>query len=169
MASPDELRPLTPNRDRFSAGQWNIVRKLLARRIAPASGIVTPDEVLISSPPGRTTRGAGARTIRFRVVSSAPYVDEYLPICTSVLATVEDISCGASSPDIGDYVIVWDPSDCWFTIPMDSLEGAYGTAVEMARTGYWDVILDCLEGASLDGTCWWMVTGLCCAENVYGG
>jgi len=110
----------------------------------------------------------GHRVIDFSVISAAPFVDEELPVCTAVLASVENISCGTSTPAIGEEVIVWDPSNCWFTIPLDLLYGASGTAVEMARVGDWPTLNDCLDYGTLIGPCWWKVTGLCCTENIYG-
>lgn len=108
------------------------------------------------------------RVIEFSVISAAPFVDEELPVCTAALASVTNISCCATTPAIGDEVIVWDPSFCWLTVPLDLLIGSIGTAVEMARVGDWDVMEDCLEYDTLIGNCWWKVTGLCCTENIYG-
>jgi hypothetical protein len=106
----------------------------------------------------------GHAVIRFRVLSLAPYLIETWGPCMAVNAEVLSVSCHGSV-QVGDEVIVYDPSACWFSIPIEILEGAYGVAVQMDKGDYWDVP-DCVDEID-SGSCWWLVQHLCCTEDVY--
>jgi len=108
--------------------------------------------------------GGGAPQIRFRVLSLAPYLVEISSACVAVNAEVLDVSCNSGLTP-GDEVLIFDPSGCWFTVPIDVLEGAHGIAVSMSKGAYWDVP-DCVEEVD-GGPCWWMVIHLCCMEDLF--
>lgn len=108
--------------------------------------------------------GGGHAVIRFRVNSLAPYTDEVSSPCEAVLAEVLSVSCQSSSVSVGDEVTIYDPSGCWFNVPIEVLEGASGQAVLM-EAGVYEQVPDCVE-ASEEG-CWWLVQHLCCTEELY--
>lgn len=106
----------------------------------------------------------GHSVIRFRVISLAPYTDEVSSPCEAVIAEVLSVSCQSSSVSVGDEVTIYDPSNCWFNVPIEVLEGASGQAVLM-EAGVYEQVPDCVE-ASEEG-CWWLVQHLCCTEELY--
>ena len=81
-------------------------------------------------------------------------------------ATVLDVSCQSSGVSANDEVIIWDPSGCWFNIPIENIENSHGTAVRMTRGGTF-AISECSEDDPNE-TCFWMVLNLCCTEEVAG-
>lgn len=114
--------------------------------------------------------GTGHTVIRFSITSVGPFESETSAYCLSVRAEVLDISCGATDVSVGDSVIVWDPSGCYFSVPSEILINMYGTAVKMTWDASSVVATECIDEFgefSLDGECWWLVQGLCCAEEVY--
>jgi len=108
--------------------------------------------------------GSGHATIRFEVISAGPSYANTSIECFNVTATVLDVSCGEGGVAAYDEVIIWDPSGCWFDIPIDNLENAHGTAIQMSR-GDSFAISQCSEDDP-DETCFWMVINLCCLEEV---
>ena len=110
--------------------------------------------------------GSGAPFIRFEVLSVGPPYYAASAECFTVTAQVLDISCLAAGVASGDEVTIWDPSNCWFDIPIANLENSHGTAIKMSRNGEWG-IAGCYEEDSSE-TCFWMVIGLCCLEEVSG-
>lgn len=116
--------------------------------------------------------GAGPATIRFYITDPAPFLGEQFSVCKAVRGRVYDISCGGASVSIDDQVLVWDPSGCWFDVPLSLLRGSWGVATEMSResgTAIYGEVADCIEYGLCEGECWWMVEHLCCTENIYGG
>jgi hypothetical protein len=86
--------------------------------------------------------------------------------CDYVTAEVLSVSCKKSGVSVGDEVVIWDPSRCQFAIPMEVLIGTHGWAQRMQNDT--DGIIDCLDERLDEGSCIWMVTTLCCAEEIYG-
>lgn len=110
---------------------------------------------------------AGHIVIQFQIIDLAPYTDLITSGCVVVDAEVLSVSCQSAGVAVGDEVRVYDPNQCWFNVPVSVLQGEVGVAVQMAKaTEYWDIPL-CIE--ELDGDCWWMVTHLCCLEELYSG
>jgi hypothetical protein len=110
--------------------------------------------------------GSGAPFITFDVVSSGPLYDDTSVECNTVTATVLSISCQATGVAVGNEVVVWDTQGCWFSIPIENLENARGTAIRMSR-GTGSVISECSEDDPTEA-CYWMVVNLCCLEEVSG-
>jgi len=106
----------------------------------------------------------GHAVIRFRVIALCPYTDDWSSPCICVRAEILTVSCD-SGLAVGDEVLVYDPSGCWFQVPIEVLENAHGIAVSMARADY-EAVPDCLESIDF-GACFWMVQHLCCLEELY--
>jgi len=108
--------------------------------------------------------GSSAEIIRFQVLSAGSFYDDTSVECNTVIAEVLDISCGGSGVSVGDEITVWDPSGCWFSIPIENIENSYGIAQRMNKGG--DFAIDeCTQDNDSAG-CFWMVINLCCAEEV---
>lgn len=109
-------------------------------------------------------------TMRFQVLSAGPFYGSgdvaSAAECITVQAEVLNLSCSYTGASIGDEVTVWDPNGCWFNIPIENIEGAYGTATLLARGGSFEQggCIDALGGQPND--CFWMVVQLCCLEQV---
>lgn len=103
--------------------------------------------------------------IDFEVLEWFSNADPDNPICDCVLAVVTLVQCG-SSVQVGDEVLICDPSLCWFNLPVEILVGTRGYATLMARNGLLDT-LDCpaLLVTFDIGECIWVVRGLCCTES----
>lgn len=108
--------------------------------------------------------GGGHAVIRFRVISLVPYMNEISSPCEAVIAEVLSVSCQSSGVSVGDEVTIYDPSNCWFNVPIEVLEGANGQAVLM-EAGVYEQVPDCIE--SSEEGCWWLVQHLCCTEELY--
>ena len=63
-------------------------------------------------------------------------------------ATVSKISCGMTSPEVGDAISLVDSDGCYLIGPADTLLGAKGKAIKM-------------EG---EYGCEWVILSLCCTE-----
>jgi len=121
-------------------------------------------------PTGRRTRrvypGGGGSSIGNEWIDFSVY--EVCPILPTgaiqaVWAQVTRTSC-QTSVEIGDIVLVYDPNNCWFNLPIELLSTLSGRADLTA--GHDEVVLFCAEFRSL-GECYWKVTGLCCYEESY--
>ena len=110
--------------------------------------------------------GTGAVIIRFETVSVGPFYLDTSAECGTVVATVLDVSCKSAGVSVNDEVTIWDPSGCWFNIPVENLENTRGTAVKMKK-GTTFGISECTEEDETEG-CFWMVQTLCCVEEVAG-
>lgn len=87
--------------------------------------------------------------------------------CNAVEAVVQNVSCGASWPLVGDEIIVWDSLGCRFNCPMDLLIGVRGYAERMT-TPPADSELGLEQFASgpqPERPCRWEVDELCCVEE----
>lgn len=113
----------------------------------------------------------GATLIAFRILSIAPFVGE-TAACEAVLAEVLRINCSGSAISVGDEVIIYDPSGCYFNIPIQVLINAHGTALLTA----WDDdinshgIAECFVNSydyGAEGECYWAVQTLSCCEDIY--
>ena len=122
---------------------------------------------------GRRTRrvytsGSGGNrgdVIDFEVLEWFNNADPEDPICDCVRAVVTMVQCG-SSVQVGDEVLICDPSLCWFNMPAELLIGATGFATLMDRSG----LLDNLSCPVLlyefgIGDCIWVVRSICCRES----
>ena len=110
--------------------------------------------------------GGGAPFIRFEVLAVGPHYLDTSTECNTVTASVLDVSCSSTGVAAGDEVIIWDPSGCWFSIPIENIENAHGMAIRMDR-GDTFAISDCSEDDPTEA-CFWMVVNLCCLEEVAG-
>jgi hypothetical protein len=167
----------------------NFASATIARTEGKPLNAVSDDDYEFVAIVGGST---AAVTIRFRIISVGPFIGEYSAYCITVLAEVLDVSCGGSGVEIGDEVVIWDPSQCNFNIPADLLPGMYGTAIQMSwgtvdgtgsgsgsgtGTGSGPTIgvpgiSECVDGLGsgtgwVEGQCWWMVQTLSCGEDLY--
>ena len=107
----------------------------------------------------------GAKFIEFIVTAAGPPYQNDETYCNSVAADVTLVSCDACGVSVGDEINIWDPRGCWFNIPVDNLDGAFGTAVWMKKPDGM-AESDC-ENDDPSETCYWVCTELCCREEVY--
>ncbi len=110
--------------------------------------------------------GGGTLSVRFQVEAAGPFLgDINTPECDFVVATILALSCGGSGVAIGEEVNVWDPSRCHFNLPIATLVGAHGFAVNMVSdlTG-----VDCIDERASEGACHLVVVNLCCTEEIFG-
>jgi hypothetical protein len=136
-----------------------------------------------------TGGSSGHEEISFRVLSVGYFVDPGTAdhFCRVAQVEVLAVSCGASSVKPGDEVTVWDPSACYFDIPIELLYNMRGTALRMAwdageTTGtgtgtVWDReptgIPPCFSEATPEeiaaspyaNACYWIVQSMCCVED----
>jgi len=110
--------------------------------------------------------GGGAPFIRFEVLAAGAFYDDTSVECNTVTAKVLDVSCKGTGVSANDEVRIWDPSGCWFSIPIENIENAHGLAIKMAR-GDAFAISECTEDDPNE-SCFWMVVNLCCLEEVAG-
>ena len=135
-----------------------------------------------------TVSAGGTTIIHFEILSVGPFLGELSDYCLTVLAEVLDVSCDSSDGvSIGDEVVIWDTSGCYFDIPNIILEQMRGTAVKMTwstssstgtgtgtvspvpgRDGGVSTCVDDLGSGTgwVEGECWWLVQSLCCGEEV---
>lgn len=114
---------------------------------------------------GAVGETGGVQTIRFKVLAAGPFLGDLAIECDSVVAEVIDVSCSGAGVDVGDEVIIWDPSRCNFNIPLETLIGSHGWATKMINDTYGAT--DCLYDLEAEGACRWVVTTLCCVEDIY--
>lgn len=104
------------------------------------------------------------QTIQFRITAAGPFAGTGIAECTSVVATVLEVTCSGAGVEVGDEIYVWDPRRSWFDIPMEILIGAVGTAVRMKT----DTSFECLDSDSEEATCRWVCLVLSCTEEIFG-
>lgn len=110
--------------------------------------------------------GAGHAVIRFEILSAGPFLgDQGTPECDSVVAEVLSISCAGADVEVGEEVIIWDPSRCNFNVPLEVLIGSHGWATEMINDT--EEVIDCAYERLAEGACFWVVQTLCCVEDIY--
>ena len=119
-----------------------------------------------ATPMVRRQKAVGTEVISFRVLAAGPFLGEMALECDSVVAQVLNVSCGGSSVSVGDEVTVWDPSRCYFNMPIEMLIGALGRATRMVND--MEDVVDCYEALAEEGRCKWEVLTLCCTEEIYG-
>lgn len=90
--------------------------------------------------------------------------------CDHVLATVNDVGCTTTSVVIGETgVLVFDDDACFFNLPVSLLTGLKGTAEKFVNP-FADIDpeddQDCTALGRAQGACRWVVTGLCCNEEI---
>jgi len=116
--------------------------------------------------------GAGTTEImRFTVTQPHTSLYNAATACDHVLATVNDVGCTTQSVVIGQTgVLVFDDDACFFNLPVSVLIGMKGTAEKFvnpfASLDPEDDDQDCSGLGRNQGACRWVVTGLCCNEEI---
>lgn len=114
--------------------------------------------------------GAGGNTeiIKFTITQAGDAIGENATACDYVLATVTDVGCTTSENVIGDTgVKIFDDDLCFFNLPLNILIGLKGTAERFANPFFGNTdITDCIAETAAEGACRWVVTGLCCGEEI---
>lgn len=114
--------------------------------------------------------GGGADIIKFSVVDANPEIGIGASDCDFVTATVTHVGCDTEGVVVGDTVNIWDVNLCWFNMPLDLLTNMAGTAERMTNPWYDPLyegdVADCIPTAYAEGPCWWVVTALCCREEI---
>lgn len=108
--------------------------------------------------------GSSGGKIWFDVISIGYYNGWVLPGCESVLAVVTQVSCETTSVAVGDEVYVYDPSFCFFNLPIVILMNLSGTATLSKR----DDLTFTRCGVYMTDACFWAVDSVCCLEEDYG-
>jgi len=123
--------------------------------IVDSPGVVTGTDSLVSPDPGQWA------------------ITDFVG-CHYVVGTVSSIGCDTTSVSVGETgVRIFDENACFFNLPAHLLIGMRGTAQKM-RNPYHNAsvedvasgILSCVSESYLAGPCRWVVTGLCCGEEV---
>jgi hypothetical protein len=158
-----ELQPVgsSSSKDDYYHWVYNVSTTALANKYFP----VIRDKFGTWLPVGGGG-GGGAAFITFQVISMGPFYDDTSVECNTVLAEVLSVSCDSSVVSVGDIITVWDPLGCWFSIPIENIENAYGHGMQMAQGVNFDMA-ECSASAATE-SCFWMVTYLCCLEQVTG-
>jgi hypothetical protein len=112
--------------------------------------------------------GGGAEIIRFSITDVGTALGQNAAGCEEVTVTVNEVGCSTTSASVGDTgVKVYDDDLCFFNLPISLLIGMKGTAQKFTNpftdpeaTG------DCYAEAYAQGACRWVVTGLCCGEEI---
>jgi hypothetical protein len=111
---------------------------------------------------------AAAGVIKFVVDSASSAIGQGAIGCDFVDAIVTHVGCNYTAVNVGDTVRIWDPDFCYFNIPISLLTYLRGTAQLMDNpvTAY-DLqnLVDCQYEVLSAGSCRWVVTGVCCAEE----
>lgn len=112
------------------------------------------------------TSGGGAEIIKFTVTSPGNNIGQNATACDNVIATVTDIGCSTTTASVGDTgVIIYDDELCYFNLPVSLITGLKGTAQKFVNP-FSGSGVDCLDQAAAQGACRWVVTGLCCGEEI---
>ena len=116
-----------------------------------------------------TGTGAGStEIIKFTVTQPNSTLGGSANGCDHVLATVTDVGCSTTSNVVGDTgVLIFDDDLCFFNLPVSILVGMKGTAEKFINP-FASVPgnVDCAAEARAEGACRWVVTGLCCNEEI---
>jgi hypothetical protein len=155
--SPDDLRPIgkdvpvyNVNPSALTSGYVPVMRDKFGRWLA-----VTGESTCNTS-------------IMFEVTAAGPLLGTGVVECDYVTATVKYVSCCNDGTEVGDEVLVWDPTRCKFAIPLEVLIGIHGWAIKTEK-----VIpdlgepYDCEDDLANIGRCIWVVQSLCCGEEIF--
>lgn len=115
-----------------------------------------------------TAVGGGAEIIKFTIDNVGPAIGQNATACDEVRVTVNEIGCDTTSASVGDTgVRVYDDDLCFFNLPISLLIGMKGTAQKFINP-YTDPEEDgdCYAQGYAEGACRWVVTGLCCGEEI---
>lgn len=112
--------------------------------------------------------GGNTEIMKFTVDDYPPQLGQNATACEYVIVTVNDIGCSSSVNAIGDTgVKVYDDDLCFFNLPISLLRGLKGTAERFVNPFANDTTdTDCILEAAAQGACRWVVTGLCCNEEI---
>lgn len=112
--------------------------------------------------------GGNTEIMKFTVDEVPPQIGQNATACEFVNVTVNDIGCSSSVNAIGDTgVKVYDDDLCFFNLPVTLLRGLKGTAERFVNPfADDDTDTDCILEAAAEGACRWVVTGLCCNEEI---
>lgn len=117
------------------------------------------------------TGGSNTEIMKFTVTQPHISFLAGFTACDHVLATVNDVGCTTTSVVIGQTgVLVFDEDACFFNLPISILYGMKGTAEKFvnpyANLDPADDSHDCNKLGRNQGACRWVVTGLCCNEEI---
>ena len=112
--------------------------------------------------------GGSTEIMKFTVDEIPPQIGQNATACEFVHTTVNDIGCSSSVNAIGDTgVKVYDDDLCFFNLPVTLLRGLKGTAERFVNPfANQTTDTDCILDAAAEGACRWVVTGLCCNEEI---
>jgi len=112
--------------------------------------------------------GGNTEIMKFTVDEVPPQIGQNATACEFVHTTVNDIGCSSSVNAIGDTgVKVYDDDLCFFNLPVTLLRGLKGTAERFVNPfANQTTDTDCILDAAAEGACRWVVTGLCCNEEI---
>jgi hypothetical protein len=112
--------------------------------------------------------GGNTEIMKFTVDEVPPQIGQNATACEFVHTTVNDIGCSSSVNAVGDTgVKVYDDDLCFFNLPVTLLRGLKGTAERFVNPfADDDTDTDCILEAAAEGACRWVVTGLCCNEEI---
>jgi hypothetical protein len=116
--------------------------------------------------------GGAGEFISFVVDNVSDGIGETSAGCNYVLATVTDIGHQTTAASIGDTgVKIFDEDFCYFNLPIPVLIGIKGKAIAYRNTyassGVSPSGGSCITQDIIDRSYRWVVTGLCCGEEVF--
>jgi hypothetical protein len=117
--------------------------------------------------------GGAGEFISFVVDNVSDGIGETSAGCNYVLATVTDIGHQTTAASIGDTgVKIFDEDFCYFNLPIPVLIGIKGKAIAYRNTyASYDVPPSgtgvCITQDIINSSYRWVVTGLCCGEEVF--
>jgi hypothetical protein len=114
--------------------------------------------------------GGGAEVMKFTINDTNSNLGQNGTACDHVTVTVNEIGCSTNSVTEGQTgVLVYDDDLCFFNLPYSVIIGMKGTAHKMVNP-YADSDpeseVDCVALGYVQGACRWVVTGLCCGEEI---
>lgn len=119
------------------------------------------------------TGGGGGEFISFVVDNVSDGIGETSAGCNYVLATVTDIGHQTTAASIGDTgVKIFDEDFCYFNLPIPVLIGIKGKAIAYRNTySSYEIPASgtgvCITQDVINSSYRWVVTGLCCGEEVF--
>lgn len=117
---------------------------------------------------GVWTGGSTTEIIKFTVTNTNGSLGYNATACDYVLGTVTDIGCNTTVNEVGDTgVKIFDDDLCFFNLPLYLLIGMKGTAERFVNPYFGNLdTSDCVQQGAEEGRCRWVVTGLCCNEEI---
>lgn len=109
---------------------------------------------------------SSSQVVRFQITDTNSEIGKGSIGCDNVTAIVLEKGCGMTALATGDSITVYDPDFAYFNIPIDLLVGMYGYASEMQNPLFGSTgVADCEAEQAAQGSCYWCVTSLSCAEE----